>query len=102
MLDNSSLTIKADSAGVVKYVDSEKIILYPFPKETTQQKKNISLDQEYPINQFLITNTNSLLTSVPLVKKGEEVKAGQIIACGNYHDQQELVLGHNLRVAFMC
>ncbi|CAI2187957.1 14172_t:CDS:10, partial [Funneliformis geosporum] len=86
LLDNASLTVKAASAGVVKYVDSEKIILNSSP-ETIQQNKNISLEQEYPINQFLITNTNSLLTSVPLVKKGEKVQAGQIIACGyNYED----------------
>src|SRR4051812_28436210 len=100
LLNSASLTIKADSSGVVKYVDSEKIIIHPFD-ETNLQPKNNS-PQEYPINQFLVTNSNGLLTSTPLVKKGEKVKAGQIIACGNYHEQQELSLGHNLRVAFMC
>jgi len=102
LLNNASLTVKADSPGIVKYVDSEKIIVQSLTGENTPQKKNSLLVQEYPVNQFLITNTNNLLASVPLVKKGEEVKEGQIIACGNYHDQQELALGHNLRVAFMC
>ena len=101
LLGNASLTVKSDSAGIVKYVDSEKIIISP--EKTAQQKKDSYPNQEeYPISQFLITNTNNLLTSVPLVKEGEKVEKGQIIACGNYHDQQELVLGHNLRVAFMC
>jgi len=106
LLSNASLTVKAESAGVVKYVDSEKIIIHlPAEKNAQQKKKNaleIFTEKEYPINQFLVTNANGLLTSVPLVKKGERVEAGQIIACGNYHDQQELTLGHNLRVAFMC
>ena len=102
LLNNASLTIKADSAGIVKYVDSEKIVIHSLAEENILQAKNDSLVQEYPINQFLVTNTNNLLISVALVKKGEKVKAGQVIACGNYHDQQELALGHNLRVAFMC
>lgn len=101
LLNNASLSVKAESAGIVKYVDSEKIIIHSLVGESIQKKNGFQI-QEYPINQFLVTNTNCLLTSVPLVKKGEKIEAGQIIACGSYHDRQELALGHNLRVAFMC
>jgi len=87
LLDNSPLTIKTSLAGTVNYVDSEKI----------------QIDQrEYQLKQFQVSNTNSLLTSIPTVEKGEIVQAGQIIACGSYQEQQELALGQNLRVAFMC
>ncbi|CAJ0919100.1 483_t:CDS:2 [Entrophospora sp. SA101] len=82
LLDNASLTVKADAAGTVQYVDSEKIILNHSGKKP----------QEYSINQFVVSNTNNLLTSTPVVKKGEQVQAGQTIACGNYQDQQELAL----------
>jgi len=87
LLSNSPLTIKASYSGTVNYVDSEKIVIDR---------------QEYSIKQFQISNTNSLLTSVPVVEKGEIVQAEQIIACGSYQEQQELALGQNLRVAFMC
>ena len=87
LLNNAPLTVKANSAGTVNYVDSEKIIID---------------QQEYLIKQFQVSNTNSLLTSVPIVEKGEVVQTGQIIACGTYQEQQELALGQNLRVAFMC
>jgi DNA-directed RNA polymerase subunit beta len=87
LLSNAPLTIKANSAGIVNYVDSEKIVIN---------------QQEYLIRQFQVSNTNSLLTLVPIVEKGETVQAEQIIACGNYQEEQELALGQNLRVAFMC
>jgi len=95
LLDNAFLTVKASSAGTVKYVDSEKIVINHSSSAGEKQ-------QEYPINQFIVTNANNLLTSTPTVKKGEQVQAGQIISCGNYQEKQELALGQNLRVAFMC
>ena len=94
LLDSASLTVKANAAGTVQYVDSEKIIIN---HSSSGQKK-----KEYSINQFVVSNTNNLLTSVPVVKTGEQVQAGQIIACGSYQEQQELALGQNTRVAFMC
>ena len=95
LLSNSSLAVKADSSGTVTYVDSEKILISP-----STGKKNLS--KAYQLNQFSVSNTNSLLTSVPLVQKNQVIKAGEIIACGNYQENQELALGQNLRVAFMC
>jgi len=87
LFNHDSLTIKAEKAGKVDYVDSEKIIIDK---------------QEYPLTQFAVSNTNSLVTSKPLIKKGEKVAKGQAIAAGSYNDQQELSLGCNVRVAFMC
>jgi len=92
LLNNDYLTIKNSSSGIVEYVDSKKIIV----KEKNKKEK------EYSLKQFLISNKNLLFFSHPLVKKGEEVTSGQLLACGDYEDKQILSLGHNLRVAFLC
>lgn len=86
LLNNSFLSVRSLKEGKVDYVDSEKIV--------------IGADK-YPLEQFTISNTNNLLTSFPLVKKGEKVKKNQLIAAGNHSENGELAIGHNPRIAFM-
>jgi DNA-directed RNA polymerase subunit beta len=85
---NSPLTIKAEEEGRVKYVDSQKIVV-----ESNKEKRT------YELEQLVVSNKNILNFSSPLVKKGEKVEKSQIIACGNYANNDELSLGYNLRVA---
>jgi DNA-directed RNA polymerase subunit beta len=92
LLANSSLVIKAEKKGKVEYVDSQKITI----KEGTKKEKT------YRLSQLAVSNKNTLNFSFPLVKRGEKVEKGQMIACGNYADQGELALGYNLRVAYLC
>lgn len=82
----SSLTIKAEEKGKVEKIDSSKIIIS---------------GKVYKLRQISVTNKNTLVFSRVLVKKGEKVEKGQIIACGNETINNELSLGRNLNVAYM-
>jgi DNA-directed RNA polymerase subunit beta len=92
LLKNSPLSINAEEKGQVKYVDSQKIIV----KETNSKEK------VYKLKQLVASNKNTLDLSLPLVKKGDKVEKGQIIACDKCFKNGELALGHNLRVAYLC
>ncbi|CFW92830.1 DNA-directed RNA polymerase subunit beta [endosymbiont DhMRE of Dentiscutata heterogama] len=92
LLENSPLTVKAEEKGTVEYVDSQQIIL----KEKNKKKKI------YPLEQLVVSSKNTLGFSLPLVKKGESVSKGQMLACGNQANNGELSLGYNLRVAYLC
>ena len=58
--------------------------------------------RSYPLIRFDRTNQNTILDQRPIVKVGDRVEAGQIIADGPGIDQGELALGRNLLVAFVC
>ncbi|CAI2162436.1 10711_t:CDS:2 [Funneliformis geosporum] len=90
--NNSSLTVETEEAGKVEYVDNQQIII----------KENDKGERTYKLSQSVVSNKNILNFSLPLVKQGEKVKKGQIIACGSYTNQGELSLGYNLRVAYLC
>ncbi|CAG8834830.1 12368_t:CDS:2, partial [Racocetra persica] len=84
LLENSPLTVKAEEKGIVKYVDSQQIII-----QEKNRKKKI-----YPLEQLVVSNKNTLGFSLPLVKKGESVSKGQMLACGNQASNGELSLGY--------
>lgn len=92
LLNNSPLVVKVEEKGVVEYVDSRQIVI----KEKNKEKKT------YELEQLVVSNKNVLNFSLPLVKKGDKVESGQMIACGNYANNNELSLGYNLRVAYLC
>ncbi|CAG8654249.1 5021_t:CDS:2, partial [Ambispora gerdemannii] len=92
LLNNSPLVVKAEEKGVVEYVDSRQIVI----KEKNKEKKT------YELEQLVVSNKNVLNFSLPLVKKGDKVESGQMLACGNYANNNELSLGYNLRVAYLC
>jgi DNA-directed RNA polymerase subunit beta len=89
---NCSLTVEAEKDGEVSYVDSKKIII----------KEKGGEEREYDLKQMVVTNKNSLVFSFPLVKRGEKIKKGQIIANDSHTKDEELALGYNLRVAYCC
>ncbi len=84
---NSGMLIRAERAGVVTYVDAERIL--------------IDNADEYELRKFQGLNERTCLNQKPIVKKGARVKKGQIIADGPATLQGELALGRNLLVAFM-
>jgi DNA-directed RNA polymerase subunit beta len=85
---NSGWVVKARRAGTVEYVDSDSIKL----KEETSP---------YILRKFKGTNEHTTLNQKPLVKLGEKVSKGQIIADGPATRNGELSIGKNLLVAFM-
>jgi DNA-directed RNA polymerase subunit beta len=86
--------VKAKRGGTVEKVDAKYIYIMG------REGDEIYIDY-YPLQKNLRTNQNTSFTQKPIVKVGQEVKAGQIIADGPNMDQGELALGVNAMVAFM-
>ncbi len=84
----SCIVAKAD--GVVEYADAKKIII-----------KTAAGKDTYYLACFERSNASTCVNHRPLVKKGENVHAGQVIADGPSCDHGELALGKNMTVAFM-
>ncbi|MGX7590587.1 DNA-directed RNA polymerase subunit beta [Candidatus Karelsulcia muelleri] len=83
--------------GIVKYVDSKKIIIQNnIPNQLFQN--NIII---HKLPKFKNTNQNTCLTLNPIVKIGDNIKKGQVISEGFATKQGELALGKNIKVAFM-
>ena len=86
--------IKATRGGVVEKVDSRNIYILG-------EDANGAYIDGYALQKNLRTNQNTCFTQKPIVKQGDVIKAGQIIADGASMDLGELALGKNIRVAFM-
>ncbi|MGX7592154.1 DNA-directed RNA polymerase subunit beta [Candidatus Karelsulcia muelleri] len=89
--------IYSKSNGIVKYVDSKKIIIQNNSKKKLF-KNNIII---HHLPKFKTTNQNTCLTLNPIVKIGDNIKKGQVISEGFASKQGELALGKNIKVAFM-
>ena len=88
---DSGAVVISVSDGIVTYVDAKKIIV-----------KNIGGEEEtYYLNGYERSNASTCYHQVPIVRKGDEVKKGQIIADGPSTDHGEMALGRNVTVAFM-
>jgi len=90
---DSGAVIVAKEDGVIEYVDGFKIIIAP--------KDNPLNKQEYKLKKFMRSNTGTCINQTPLVKVGEKILAGDIIADGPSTDRGEIALGKNVLVAFM-
>lgn len=84
----STVVCKAD--GIVEYADGKKIIV-----------KNAKGKDTYYLADFERTNASTALNHHPLVKKGDAVHVGEVIADGPSTEKGELALGKNMVVAFM-
>jgi len=78
--------------GRVKSVDSKYVTV----EDKTGKIHRVSLYDHYPTN-----DSKSVLHSTPLVKPGDMVRPGQVVADNNYTKEGVLALGKNLKVAFM-
>ncbi len=95
---DSGVCITANQTGTVSYVDSSKIIIKAGAGDLNNGN---GINYEYDLIKFQRSNQNTCLNQRPLVKVGEKVVAGQIIADGTSTKDGELALGHNVLVAFM-
>lgn len=93
---DSGATVVAKYNGVVDAVDANRIVI----RSSSEGEGNIGVEI-YKLQKFRRSNQNTCINQVPLVKVGDEVKAGDIIADGPCTDTGELALGKNLLVAFM-
>ncbi|MEA3280734.1 MAG: DNA-directed RNA polymerase subunit beta [Thermodesulfobacteriota bacterium] len=94
---DSGVAIVARQDGKVVYVDASRIVLqHDYSNDSS--KKAVTV---YNLSKFIRSNQNTCFNHRPIVRKGETVKAGEIIADGPATDQGELALGKNVTVAFM-
>ena len=87
--------------GKVAYIDSGKISIKSsdLPDDLTLSSGSNLV--ELPLKKYWRTNQNSSHNQRPLVKLGEKVNKGDVIADGASCNKGELALGNNVRVAFM-
>ncbi|MCG3181080.1 MAG: DNA-directed RNA polymerase subunit beta [Phycisphaerae bacterium] len=85
--ENSGMVVRARKAGKVTFVDALRIV--------------IDESDEYELRKFVGLNERTCLNQRPIVKEGDRVKKGQIIADGAATHAGELALGRNVLVAFM-
>ncbi|MBU4208132.1 MAG: DNA-directed RNA polymerase subunit beta, partial [Proteobacteria bacterium] len=101
---DSGVTIVAKKDGSVVDVDASRIVLRHDQDDMMdggngqQPEKNVTI---YKLSKFIRSNQNTCFNHRPIVRKGQKVKAGDIIADGPATNRGELSLGKNVTVAFM-
>ena len=98
---DSGAVILARRNGVVDSVDSERIIIrVEGEHHPTQLSREVGSDI-YQLTKFKRSNQNTCINQKPIVRHGDRVIKGQVIADGPCTEQGELALGRNVLVAFM-
>jgi DNA-directed RNA polymerase subunit beta len=94
---DSGVTTVAKRSGIVDQVDATRIVV-----RSTEQSEDGSPGVDiYNLVKFTRSNQNTCLNQRPLIKVGDKVSAGDILADGPSTDLGELALGRNVLVAFM-
>jgi DNA-directed RNA polymerase subunit beta len=86
--------------GVIDSVDSERIIVRVEAAEDGHFSREVGADI-YQLTKFKRSNQNTCINQKPVVRKGDRVVKGQVLADGPCTDRGELALGRNVLVAFM-
>ena len=94
---DSGVTIVAKRNGIVDKIDGKRIVV----KATDVTDLSQSAVDIYNLSKFQRSNQNTCINQKPLVKVGDKIKKGDIIADGPATKLGELALGKNVTVAFM-
>ena len=98
---DSRILINAEGAGVVEYVDANKITI---KYDRTEEERMVSFESDetsYDLIKFRKTNQGTNINLKPIVKVGDRVEEGQVLCEGYATQKGELALGRNMKVAFM-
>ena len=93
---DSGVCVVAEKDGIVDSVDSQKIVV-----ESNKEKNNPFDVKVYKLKKYQRSNQNTCINQISLVKQGDKITKGQIIADGPCCESGELALGKNVFVAFM-
>src|ERR1019366_4313696 len=95
---DSGVTVVARRGGSVDSVDASRIVVRVNDDETTAGEPRADI---YSLTKYTRSNQNTCINQRPLVKAGDAIKRGDVLADGPSTDLGELALGQNLLVAFM-
>jgi DNA-directed RNA polymerase subunit beta len=95
---DSGTAVQAWRGGRVDYVDSARIVVRVNDDETTAGEVGVDI---YNLTKYTRSNQNTNINQRPLVKVGDVIARGDVVADGASTDMGELALGQNMLVAFM-
>jgi DNA-directed RNA polymerase subunit beta len=97
---DSGAVIVCRRDGIVDQVDSERVIVRVESDQSGVLSREVGSDI-YLLTKFKRSNQNTCINQKPLVRAGDRVKQGQVLADGPCTDRGELALGRNVLVAFV-
>ncbi|MCW8975953.1 MAG: DNA-directed RNA polymerase subunit beta, partial [Sedimenticola sp.] len=95
---DSGVTVVAKRGGSVEEVDAARIVVRVNDEETVAGEPGVDI---YNLTKYTRSNQNTCINQRPLVKPGDTISRGDVMADGPSTDLGELALGQNMRVAFM-
>ncbi len=97
---DSGAVVVARRTGVVDFVDSKRIVVRVEGSEKEGMSREMGADI-YGLTKFKRSNQNTCINQRPIVRAGQRVAKGQVLADGPCTELGELALGRNVLVAFM-
>jgi len=95
---DSGTCVVALRGGVVDYIDANRVVVRVNDDETVPGDVGVDI---YKLTKYTRSNQNTNINQRPIVKQGERIAKGDVIADGASTDLGELALGQNMLVAFM-
>jgi len=95
---DSGTAVQARRGGVVDYIDAGRIVVRVNDEETSAGEVGVDI---YNLVKYQRSNQNTNINQRPLVKVGDAIAKGDVVADGASTDMGELALGQNMLVAFM-
>jgi len=95
---DSGVCVVANRGGEIESVDSGRIVVRVNDDEVVAGEAGVDI---YNLTKYVRSNQNTCINQRPLVRMGESVARGDIMADGPSVDMGELALGQNMRIAFM-
>ncbi len=95
---DSGVTVVAKRGGAVDSVDAGRIVVRVNDEETEPGEPGVDI---FNLTKYTRSNQNTCINQKPLVKPGDRIARGDVLADGPSTDMGELALGQNLLVAFM-
>ncbi|MBL1141774.1 MAG: DNA-directed RNA polymerase subunit beta [Proteobacteria bacterium] len=95
---DSGVTVVSERGGVVDSVDASRIVIRVNDNEVIAGEPGVDI---YNLTKYTRSNQNTCINQKPLVKTGDKITKGDVLADGPSTDMGELALGQNMLVAFM-
>lgn len=95
---DSGVTAVAERGGIIDSADASRVVVRVHEDEIGSDDSGVDI---YNLTKFQRSNHNTCINQIPLVKVGDVVAKGDVLADGPSIDRGELALGQNLLVAFM-